>query len=601
MQRSPQRRAWLVLFALLLGCSQVLEFDPSKIVADGGGGVGGSAGPAGGPGGPGGPGGVQLDGSLPDGDMPVVEAGPQCTQDTQCASNERCCMNECKKTSAALCTDCETGCNVTTADSCNDRACSCGNGPACAAGQFCVAGTAGGVSHCSECRDANDCAGRGDGKLQCVEGSCVQCDPATNAGCSGDTPICNASTRTCQACSSSPDNCPGNLVCTVSGACGGCANATADCTTPTAPICDADSTQCRACQGAVTNNPECMNQVSKPYCENDRCSVCRPSTEAGCDLASNRPDCRLNAEGQNECQACAADAHCENAGARRFCNTATGRCVACLSSAECTDSSRPFCDTTDGTCKPCNANPGGSDADHFWCFTETLVRPFCDSNSGRCVACLNASHCGGTVPVCDATSRMCRGCSQATEAADCPSPQAPACANNGRCVECRQGGTRTACDSGEQCSGNSCVDCVNDNGCSGTLPRCGPNNACVECVVASDCTGGSACTSAACMGNACSYTPMPVDDGIDCTVDSCSGGTIMHLPDNDRCSNADGFSCTVPTCTATGCVEMPNDGLCSTTDCFLNTCVGAGPGADGCSTEPIVCDAGLCVAGMCVL
>jgi hypothetical protein len=583
MPRSPRRLVWFVLCAALASCTQVVEFDPDKI----------RGGNTGGPGG--GPGGdasrfdaavTKPDGGRPDADDPASEAGAQCTQDTQCASDERCCMNECKKTSLALCTDCDMGCNASTADRCSNRACGCGNGPACAEDQFCMAGAVGGVSRCSECRDANDCVGRSDGKLQCFEGSCVRCDPATNAGCSGNAPICNTSTRTCERCSSSPeDSCSGSLVCTASGACGGCANAEEDCTTPTAPICDSSSTQCRACTGAVTDNPECMAQLSKRYCENQRCSDCRPGTDEGCDLASNRPDCRLNGDGQNECQGCSTAAHCENAGARRFCAADSGRCVECRISAECTDSAKPFCDTEDGTCKPCSAVPGGATADSLWCLAETLTRGLCDPASGRCVACLSSSDCGANRPVCDPTTRICRACTMATEATDCPDAANPACAPNGRCVPCRSGGSRSACTTqpNDQCDGNACVDCINDMGC--TAPnRCNTStHTCVGCVNDSQCNDMNACTTDRCQSNTCSNTPMTLpDDGFSCTETRCnmSSGAITHEPNHAMCP-ADANMCTRERCLGSA----------------------GGMAGTGCGSEvTLTCDGGICepLTGLCV-
>jgi len=56
--------------------------------------------------------------------------------------------------------------------------------------------------------------------------------------------------------------------------------------------------------------------------------------------------------------------------------------------------------------------------------------------------------------------------------------------------------------------------------------------------------------------------PGGCDDGIDCTVDSCVGGSCQHTVDDTTCN--DGISCTVDRCSATDdCVNTPNDGLCN--------------------------------------
>src|SRR5262249_27560774 len=43
--------------------------------------------------------------------------------------------------------------------------------------------------------------------------------------------------------------------------------------------------------------------------------------------------------------------------------------------------------------------------------------PFCQTSSGKCVACLDASVCSADRPVCDATAGACRGCAVDAE---CP-------------------------------------------------------------------------------------------------------------------------------------------------------------------------------------
>ena len=170
------------------------------------------------------------------------------------------------------------------------------------------------------------------------------------------------------------------------------------------------------------------------------------------------------------------------------------------------------------------------------------------------------------------------------------------------------------CATGEQClvvaanpMMNECVDCIDDDGCSGMLNRCAPNHTCVDCLVPADCGDGKDCTQDVCDGNVCSHRPLAaIDDGIDCTVDDCTGnGNITHVPTNSRCTDSDGRSYTVPTCTAmapgTGCTEEPNHGPCmSTTDCFADFCLGAsGAPVTGCSMES-PCDGGTCNMGMCV-
>ncbi|MCH8851835.1 MAG: hypothetical protein IID41_04205 [Planctomycetes bacterium] len=87
-----------------------------------------------------------------------------------------------------------------------------------------------------------------------------------------------------------------------------------------------------------------------------------------------------------------------------------------------------------------------------------------------------------------------------------------------------------------------------------------------ECQNDEDCDDGDACTTDACDGMACTYTPVDCDDSDPCTSDSCDAGNCTHTPmDCD-----DGVACTDDACVAGACVSTPNDSNCPDDGEFCN-------------------------------
>lgn len=80
----------------------------------------------------------------------------------------------------------------------------------------------------------------------------------------------------------------------------------------------------------------------------------------------------------------------------------------CKTASDCTSSAAPFCAA--GSCvAACHANDDCQ---------SLAATPFCQTTSGKCVACLDAGACSTDKPVCDATSNICRGCDRDDQ---CPS------------------------------------------------------------------------------------------------------------------------------------------------------------------------------------
>jgi hypothetical protein len=80
----------------------------------------------------------------------------------------------------------------------------------------------------------------------------------------------------------------------------------------------------------------------------------------------------------------------------------------CRTASDCTSPSAPFCAA--GSCvAACQANADCA---------SLAATPFCQTTSGKCVACLDASVCSADKPVCDTSLNVCRGCDRDDQ---CPS------------------------------------------------------------------------------------------------------------------------------------------------------------------------------------
>jgi hypothetical protein len=134
------------------------------------------------------------------------------------------------------------------------------------------------------------------------------------------------------------------------------------------------------------------------------------------------------------------------------------------------------------------------------------------------------------------------------------------------------------CDNGQFCDGAELCDlevgCVNgtppngDDGVACTQDVCDevadtfthtPNN--TICDDGKICNGSETCNATTgCVPGA---DAVNVDDGVDCTIDSCDDATqqVQHLPDNTLCN--DGLVCTLDICDVTsGCENILAEGNC---------------------------------------
>ena len=206
---------------------------------------------------------------------------------------------------------------------------------------------------------------------------------------------------------------------------------------------------------------------------------CNPNaTSRHCDSAAGR------------CVACLDDTHCANNPQNRLrCDTMTGSCRTCVTNDHCMAPQQCIRGTTNNTCQiRCM-----SDAD---CATAPGNNRACNLTTNMCVECQNNTHCAGNTsgPVC--VGEDCEECGADT---DCTMPGLTVCINN-NCEGCRDNtqcaeptpicvttGTNTC----RQCGSNA--DCASRPG----LPAC-VQNTCRACSGSVPCPPGNRCVMNAC-------------------------------------------------------------------------------------------------------
>lgn len=289
----------------------------------------------------------------------------------------------------------------------------------CSLGLVCVANSAQAVRYCAECGPGAACA---DPELVCVENTCLVCNPETDEGCAsnehcqaaaaiggvlGDASagLADPAVRCVECRAGVAEDCP-NGTC-IDGTCEVCdPNTNAGCSGDT-PVCqqteDDVGLATRACVQCVQAE-DCAQSAAGPRCVDNQCAACEPEDDSGCsgilgtcvDIAPEgaKPlyECR-ECEGQDSCAEgvcvdfgcveCAESEHCLSVEAPEC--TAGNSCAGCTSDAACSHRPRtPVCDTASGDCVPCNR-----DAD----CAGRLGTPACDTEEHDCVECTNSSHC----------------------------------------------------------------------------------------------------------------------------------------------------------------------------------------------------------------
>lgn len=110
---------------------------------------------------------------------------------------------------------------------------------------------------------------------------------------------------------------------------------------------------------------------------------------------------------------CKSNPDCASHPSTPVCDTASGACVACLTSTDCTTAAAPVC-----TNKMCG---GCATADDCMRFSST---PVCQTTSGTCVQCLTNKDCDSIHETCNTMTNQCEACTtnaQCTSGLCCPS------------------------------------------------------------------------------------------------------------------------------------------------------------------------------------
>jgi hypothetical protein len=497
----------------------------------------------------------------------------------------------------------------------------CDDGDACTTSDACLNGTCSGPPvDCSNLDD--DC---NVGVCDPATGQC-QTEPANEGGPCDDGDLCTSgdtcSAGTCSSgspvdCSFLDDECnvgvcdPGSGKCTQEPANEGgpCEGGTGTCVAGDCVI-----------EGECTTNEECDDGIA---CTVDTCDlamggVCMHAPDNGaCDdgLACTDDVCDRS-QGCLNTNTCPAETP--------FC-TPTG-CVECIDSGDCQDSDA--CTLNEA----CTA--GQCTSDTVDCSTSGD-----DCNTASCDPAGAAGNCDILTPLPDGT--LCMG-------------RRGVCMN-GQCVPSGECQTDEMCDDGVACTldscsrklGNICVHEPQDESCDdglfcngaetcdplsgcqpGTPPCAGPCNEeldqCEECVTNEDCDDGVACTVDTCTAGSCSNAPDNglCDDGLFCNgeetcdrMSGCQAGTPPCAPGSscneelDQCGECatdedceDDISCTVDTCVAGACAHEPSDDLCQDgLACNGQETCDPNSGCEG--GDPVLCDPGeVCAepAGVCV-
>jgi hypothetical protein len=629
------RRWWLAVL-VLSACTQVVEFDRSKI-PDGDEDDGGMDAAIGD-----GDGGGDGDGDGDAGQDAEVDAyvPPACDVATHdgCTDTQLCCDRgdgngaNCVDVTFDECTQCNTAaapeqgkCDVTVTVSCAARGvceCEAGSAAACSgsgAERFCASGT------CVECMGSTDCTEAG--KSQCVNGVCAGCNFAENrTGCSNPTPVC-LEDNSCVACDDGSNACSNGLTCE-DGGCYGCVvgsneGCDEDGATPICAAADEGRFECVGC----SQDSQCSGNPNGGQCvpledEKGSCETCDQrlgQNSEGCESTPAKPICvQPNGSSGTECVACTAvgvgsenDQACRdndlgracissgvNAGKCGNCDPADNSgcsgtadqchptmlmCVDCVGNAGCAGGD--VCKTGANVCVECNTNAE--------CQDETVERQ-CNTSTNLCVECLTSAHCSGDEPICDTATNRCIPCTSAGDNNAADNAACDARTNNSVCVSTgASAGQCAACDPGD------------DDGCTNaTLDQCSPTSlTCVDCVGGAGCGANRVCESGGNTCVECNTNTECADEATDKQCDTSTHACVQCLDDGD-CSGSTPL-CNTATNTCVACTAVSNDNdvrnsrcdadvdgtVCVTTGASSGQCRSCDPqDDDGCSGDTGQCN-----------
>jgi hypothetical protein len=434
---------------------------------------------------------------------------------------------------------------------------------------------------CRGCELDGECGDPGQG--ECVDdGSCQLCDPVDNVGCSANgASVCNDQFECvgCQAHEQCASNANGNIC--INQRCEGCAGADADarCNAhPEGNVClEAVANaprRCGACDEAATGDNDTLVDCDAPrqqgateghssgnICRGEACVPC--AADAECAVANAAEPYCVN----NRCQACdpTTDQPCD--GATPVCNPVTFQCGECTVDGDCNGGR--LCVT--GTCRLCDPDSDRGCAEQA---------PVCDGDPPSCRPCVDNAECAGNADGNFCHAGRCQVCNPVTDEGCAPGSDTPVCNNQFTCVGC---GSDNDCasnpENGDQCVGVRCETC-DPNGSDG----CAADSLC--CLNGN--TNRPECQSTSAQDNdQCTSCGTACDPAV---ANVCTGRT---------CGCADGVACdpngASPHCGPTGCEECLVDGDCGAGVCNPSsfTCEACRVGThEGCGAEQLCCDDG---------
>lgn len=348
--------------------------------------------------------------------------------------------------------------------------------------------------------------------------------------------------------------CASDDECAVASACtvGKCIDGSCDqVELPVGTACD-DGNQCTVSE-SCNEAGECIAAVNAD-CDDD--NLC---TEDSCDPATG---CLHEAVPGEKCDGnpCSVNDHCEDG------ECVGGEALVCEDPTP-DDCVFPVCDPKEGKCVESQTHPAGHPCkDGNPCTDDDS----CDGD-GACVAgsaheCVAQHPCRtswcndktkeGSNPCMDewlAEGTICSDDSKCTDADTCQPT------GNGDELKCE--GTPIECDDGNPCSLDSCeeeIGCVYQAKSDGS-PCDLPPNYCDE--------------KGTCFSGVCTLEDVVVcNDNLDCTIDSCENGGCLHEPDDSKCD--DGLFCNgTETCSSVdGCENGAPPLLDDGVDCTVDSC-----------------------------
>ncbi len=485
------------------------------------------------------------------------DAADPCTAPSKCDEpNDRCvaCLTNAQCDNGQHCDGLET-CNPTTGT------CQAGTPPNCSDGVQCTVDTCNETTNSCDhtpdhgaCSDGQHCDGNEVCHLTqgCQEGTPPNCSDGVL--CTVDT--CNEATDTC-------DHAANNAACTDGLFCNGAetCHLVNGCQAGAAPNCD-DSVNCTV-DSCDEDNNTCKHVVNHAVCNNnlycDGVEVCHPVN--GCQ-AGTPPNC-------DDGVGCTSNT----------CDEDNDVCTNPPNHASCSDDQ--FCNGLE-ICDPVNGcKPGAAVncSDGVDCTVDT-----CDEATDSCVYTPSNTFCDDTL--------FCNGPETCHVTGGCQDGPDPNCDDGVGCTvdacdeatdSCSHTADNNSCDDVFFCNGDEFCHLVlgcqdGDDPCQHPLVCDEPTARCVNCTNDGQCNDGLFCngveTCNVATGNCVPGTPPTCDDGVACTIDSCSpaSDSCIHTPDNTLCAN--GLFCDGnEVCHVTaGCQDGPDPNCDDSVVCTIDGC-----------------------------